>query len=67
MDEVASNTCDVKEASSGTESSDEETMSKLAALSFPNASLTRKGIFSNRMEQMMLLDQMGLRRLKQDH
>ena len=50
MDEAALNVYDMEEASSATESSDEETRTKLNAFPTPKVSTAWKGAASDRME-----------------
>ena len=56
MDDEASNVCDVEEVSSAAESLDENTRTKLAVFPAPKVSTTGKGIASNHMDQMTLLE-----------
>ena len=56
MDKAESNVYVIEELSSDTESLDEETRSKLVALTIPNIFFARKGSISNCMDQMMLLE-----------
>ena len=56
MDEAASNVYDMEEASSATESLDEETRSTLVAFPIIKVFITRKGIAYNCMQQMVLLE-----------
>ena len=58
MEEAASNACDVEEAPSSNERSDEKTRTNLAALQLPKVFTTRNGAVSNCAEQTMLLEQM---------
>ena len=64
MEEVASNSCDMEEASSTNENLDGETRTKLVACPLSKVSTTRKEISFNLMEHMMILEHMDPRRLK---
>ena len=66
IDDAASNVGNREEASSDTESLDEETRPKLAVLPMPKFCATRKGFTSNLIDQMTLLEQTCPQRLKQD-
>ena len=66
MEELTSNVCETEEVSSSNESLDEETRAKLAIFPLPKVSNTRKYIVSNCVEQVTLLKNAGLRRLKKD-
>ena len=64
MEEAAPNVYDMEEVSSATRSLNEETASNLDALIITKISTARKGVGSNCMKHMVLLEQMDLRRLK---
>ena len=64
MNDGVSNTHGIEEAPTGAESSNADTHYKLLKLTFPKVAMTRKGVASTCTEQMMILDQMDPKHLK---